>query len=402
VNLPLGYAYSATYAGIRQVEKDDLALIVTGLPANGAAVFTQNRVQAAPVKLCRRHLKLSGGLVGAVIVNAGNANCATRTGDAVALATSKAAARLLRLPVAQVLPASTGVIGVELDAQKIINALPRLAGGLRADRFDDAAHAIMTTDLAPKTASGQARLRRGMVRVAGMTKGSGMIHPRMATTLGFVMTDAQIPVDRLRAMLKRGVERSYNRLSVDGDTSTNDTLVLLANGASGVRPDPKELAKVEEEITLVMEQLAQQIARDGEGARKLITIVVSGAPSQDGAVRMARTIANSPLVKTAVAGSDPNWGRILSAAGNAGVAFDPLMTDIHLQGVLVCRGGLAAPFSEPELKKKLDAEECEIRVTVRGKGARGKAALGKDKGSARFWTCDLTEGYIRINASYRT
>jgi len=392
VNLPLGYAYSATYAGIRQVEKDDLALIVTGLPANGAAVFTQNRVQAAPVKLCRRHLKLSGGLVGAVLVNAGNANCATRTGDAAALATSKAAARLLRLPVAQVLPASTGVIGVELDAKKIIDALPRLASGLRGDRFDDAARAIMTTDLAPKTAFAQARLRRGMVRVAGMTKGSGMIHPQMATTLGFVMTDAQISVDRLRAMLKRGVERSYNRLSVDGDTSTNDTLVLLANGASGVRPDPKEQAKVEEEITRVMEQLAQQIARDGEGARKFITIVVSGAPSQDGAVRMARAIANSPLVKTAVAGSDPNWGRILSAAGNAGVAFDPLRTDIHLQGVLVCRGGLAAPFSEPELKTKLDAAECEIRVTVRSKG----------KGSARFWTCDLTEGYIRINASYRT
>jgi glutamate N-acetyltransferase/amino-acid N-acetyltransferase len=224
-----------------------------------------------------------------------------------------------------------------------------------------------------------------------------MIHPQMATTLGFVMTDALIPVAQLRAMLKRGVERSYNRLSVDGDTSTNDTLVLLANGASGVRPDPKEMAKVEEEITRVMEQLAQQIARDGEGARKFITIVVSGAPSQDGAVRMARAIANSPLVKTAVAGSDPNWGRILSAAGNAGVAFDPSKTDIHLQGVLVCRGGLAAPFSEPELKQKLDAGECEIRLTVRGKGA-----IGKDKGSARFWTCDLTEEYIRINASYRT
>jgi glutamate N-acetyltransferase/amino-acid N-acetyltransferase len=179
---------------------------------------------------------------------------------------------------------------------------------------------------------------------------------------------------------------------VDGDTSTNDTLVLLANGASGVRPDPKELARVEEEITGVMESLAQQIARDGEGARKLITIVVAGAPSQDGAVRMARAIANSPLVKTAVAGSDPNWGRILSAAGNAGVAFDPLKTDVHLQGVPVCRGGLAAPFSEAELKQKLDTADCEIRVTVRGKG----------KGAARFWTCDLTEGYIRINASYRT
>jgi len=219
-----------------------------------------------------------------------------------------------------------------------------------------------------------------------------MIHPLMATTLGFVMTDADIPLAQLRNMLKRGVERSYNRLSVDGDTSTNDTLLLLANGASGIRPDPKEMAKVAEEIALVMESLAQQIARDGEGAGKFITILVAGAPSHDGAARMARSIANSPLVKTAVAGSDPNWGRIRSAAGNAGVAFDPGKTDIHMQGVSVCRGGVATPFSEPDLKRKLDAAECEIRVTVRGPG----------KGSARFWTCDLTEGYIRINASYRT
>jgi glutamate N-acetyltransferase/amino-acid N-acetyltransferase len=392
LKLPLGYAYAATYAGIRQVKKDDLALIVTGLPASAAAVFTQNRVAAAPVKLCRRHLKLSGGMVGAILVNAGNANCATRTGDAVALATSKAVAKFLKLPVSQVLPASTGVIGVELDPSKIIDALPRLVGGLGTDRFDDAAHAIMTTDLVPKTAFAETRLRRGVVRTAGMTKGSGMIQPRMATTLGFIMTDASIPAAQLRAMLKRGVERSSNRISVDGDTSTNDTLVLLANGASGVRPDVRELSKVEEEITRVMERLAQAIARDGEGARKFITIVVSGAVNDDGAVTMARAIANSPLVKTAVAGSDPNWGRVLSAAGNAGVAFDPSKTDVRMQGVMVCRGGLAAPFSEPELKRKLDAPECEIQVTVHGKG----------KGTARFWTCDLTEGYIRINASYRT
>jgi glutamate N-acetyltransferase/amino-acid N-acetyltransferase len=392
LNLPLGYAYAATYAGIRKVEKDDLALIVTGLPASAAAVFTQNRVQAAPVKLCRRHLKLSGGLVGAILVNAGNANCATRTGGAVALATSKAAAKLLKLPVSQVLPASTGVIGVELDARKIIDALPKLVSGLGTDRFDDAARAIMTTDLVPKTAFAETSLRRGVVRAAGMTKGSGMIQPRMATTLGFVMTDASIPPAQLRAMLKRCVERSYNRISVDGDTSTNDTLVLLANGASGVRPDPRELPQVEEGIARVMESLAQAIARDGEGARKFITILVSGTADNEGAARMARAIANSPLVKTAVAGSDPNWGRILSAAGNAGVAFDPSKTDVYMQGVMVCRGGLAAPFSEPGLKRKLDGAECEIRVAVRGKG----------KGTARFWTCDLTEGYIQINASYRT
>jgi glutamate N-acetyltransferase/amino-acid N-acetyltransferase len=392
MNLPLGYAYSAVYAGIRAVEKNDLALIVSGLPANAAAVFTQNRVQAAPVKLSRKHLKLSKGLVGAVLINAGNANCATRTGDAVAAATVKATAKTLRLPVPQVLPASTGVIGVELDPSKITRALPALVEGLKPERFDDAAHAILTTDLVPKTAFAEVKVRRGAIRVAGMTKGSGMIHPQMATTLGFVMTDAGIPVPALRAMLKRTVERSYNRLSVDGDTSTNDTLLLMANGGSGVRPDPKEMALVEEAVADVMQSLAKAIARDGEGAKKLVTIHVSGAPSDAAAARMARAIANSPLVKTAIAGSDPNWGRILSAAGNSGVAFDPARTDVHMQGVSVCKSGLAAPFSETDLKKKLDAPDCEIRLAIRGKG----------KGTATFWTCDLTEGYIRINASYRT
>jgi glutamate N-acetyltransferase/amino-acid N-acetyltransferase len=390
--LPLGYAYAAAYAGIRKVEQPDLGLIVSGLPAHAAAVFTRNRLQAAPVKLCRRHLKLSGGLVGAILVNAGNANCATRTGDAVALASAKAAAKMLRLSAAQVLVASTGVIGVELDGKKITAALPKLVGTLSPEHFDDVAHAIMTTDLVPKTAFGEVKLRRGTVRIAGMTKGSGMIQPLMATTLGFVLTDADIPLARLRAMLKRGVEGSYNRLSVDGDTSTNDTLALLANGASGVRPDPPEMAKMEEAVGRVMESLAQAIARDGEGAKKLVTIVVEGAVSNEAAVRIARSIANSPLVKTAIGGSDPNWGRILSAAGNAGVAFDLAKTDVHMQGIAVCKGGLAAPFAEMELKKKLDAPECEIRVSFRGKG----------KGETRFWTCDLTEDYIRINGSYRT
>jgi glutamate N-acetyltransferase/amino-acid N-acetyltransferase len=374
------------------VDKDDLALIVSGLPANAAGVFTQNRVQAAPVRLSRHHLKQSKGQVGAILVNAGNANCATRTGDAVALATCKAAGKMLKLPAYQVLPASTGVIGVELDPRKITAALPTLLAGLSAERFEDVARAIMTTDTVPKTASVEVKLRRGTVRVAGMTKGSGMIQPRMATTLGFVMTDAGISVAPLRAMLKRCVARSYNRISVDGDTSTNDTLLLLANGASGARPDAKEMPAMEEAVGSVMESLAQALARDGEGAKKLITLRVTGAPSDDAAEQMARAIANSPLVKTAVAGSDPNWGRILCAAGNAGVNFDPSRTDVFMQGVPVCRAGLAAPFSEEELKTKLDAPDCEIRVAVRGKG----------KGSARFWTCDFTEGYIRINASYRT
>jgi glutamate N-acetyltransferase/amino-acid N-acetyltransferase len=362
------------------------------MSANAAAVFTQNRVQAAPVKLSRHHLAISHGVAGAIVVNAGNANCATRTGASVSLATAKAAAKLLRLPVPRVLVASTGVIGVELDGSKITKALPELVSNLGVDRFDEVANAIMTTDLVPKTAFAQVKTRRGTIRIAGMTKGSGMIQPLMATTLGFVLTDGHVAPAVLRAMLKRAVRVSYNSLSVDGDTSTNDTLALLANGASGVRLDKNEMPKLEEAVTEVMQSLAQAIARDGEGANRLITISVSGAASHDNATRLARAIANSPLVKTAVAGCDPNWGRILSAAGNAGVAFDPRDTDVYLQGVVVCKGGLAAQYDEPALKKKLDAPDCEIRLAIRGKG----------KGEARFWSCDLTEGYIRINGSYRT
>ena len=392
MNLPLGYRYSAVFAGIRKEKKDDLALIVPDSPASAAAVFTQNRVQAAPVRIARFHLTQSRGLVSAVLVNAGNANCATRTGDRVALACCDAVGKHLRVPPEQVFPASTGVIGVELDAALITGAMPDLVRGLAANRFEDAARAILTTDTAMKTAREKITLRRRAVRIAGMTKGSGMIQPNMATTLGFVMTDAAFPPATLAQMLAVAVKRSYNRISVDGDTSTNDTLLLLANGASGIQPHEKERAKFEEALSQVLEDLAKQIVRDGEGARKLIIIEVSGASSEDAAERVARAIANSPLVKTAIAGSDPNWGRILSAAGNAGVPFDPTKVDINLQGVPVCQSGVAADFSEADLKKKLDDRECLIQMIFHGRGTD----------SARFWTCDLTEKYIEINASYRT
>jgi glutamate N-acetyltransferase / amino-acid N-acetyltransferase len=392
MKLPLGYRYAATYAGIRKNKKDDLGLIVSDTPASAAAVFTQNRVQAASVRIARFHLEQSRGLVSAVLINAGNANCATRTGDRVALACCDAVGKQLRVPVKQVFPASTGVIGVELETRLIVDALPKLVQSLAPNRFEDVASAMMTTDTVMKTAQQQVRLKKGVVRIAGMTKGSGMIQPNMATTLGFVMTDAVVPPTTLATMLTEAVGRSYNRISVDGDTSTNDTMLLLANGASGIQPAEKERAKVQEALSKVMEDLARQIVRDGEGARKLITIEVNGAPGDEAAERIARSIANSLLVKTAIAGSDPNWGRILSAAGNAGVAMDPWKVDIDLQEVAVCRGGLATDFSEPDLKKKLDAPECLIRMTIQGRG----------NGSVRFWTCDLTEKYIEINASYRT
>jgi glutamate N-acetyltransferase/amino-acid N-acetyltransferase len=403
MTLPKGFRYASAYTGIRKTAQNDVALIVSDVPAAAAALFTKNRVAAAPVIIAQRNLRASRGWARAVLINAGNANCATRTGERVALQCVEAAARAIGCGAEHVLPASTGVIGVEMNGQLIVDAIPKMIADLGASqaedesRFEDAARAILTTDTRSKTAfAGLRGVRGGTVKgklrasaLAGITKGSGMIHPRMATTLGFVMTDAAVAPGVLRACLKRAIERSYNRISVDGDTSTNDMVAVLANGASGVRPTAKAF---ESALTEVLESLAQQIVRDGEGARKLITIDVKGAPGDHAAEMIARTIANSPLVKTAIAGSDPNWGRILSAAGNAGVAFDPRRVDIDLQGMAVCRGGLAADFEEAELKKKLDQPDCSIRFTIRRGG----------KGAARFWTCDFTENYIRINASYRT
>ncbi|MGI8741352.1 MAG: bifunctional glutamate N-acetyltransferase/amino-acid acetyltransferase ArgJ [Bryobacteraceae bacterium] len=380
--LPLGYRYSSVFAGIRKVEQDDLGLIVSGRPASAAGVFTQNRVQAAPVKLARANL--TAGTAQAILVNAGNANCATVTADAVALQSCEALSKRLNIAANQVLPASTGVIGVELDAALITGKLDALVSGLSADSFEAVARAMMTTDQTVKMAFEQV----GEVRIAGMTKGAGMIHPNMATTLGFILTDAELTVPSLRRMLAAGVTHSYNRISVDSDTSTNDTLLLLANGASGVKED----AGIQDAVGRVMDSLAEQIVRDGEGARKLITIRVMGAVSEQAAERIARAIANSPLVKTAIAGSDPNWGRILSAAGNSGVNLNPAKVNISIQDVLVCKNGVAAEFSEQTLKQKLDSTDCLIRFEIQG---RRRAAV-------RFWTCDFTEKYIEINASYRT
>lgn len=392
MKLPLGYRYAAAYAGIRKLQKDDVGLIVSETPAQAAAVFTRNVVQAAPVRLARKNLAASNGRVSAILVNAGNANCATRTGDEVALASCKAAARALNAKREHVLPASTGVIGVELDPKLLTDAIPVLVNKLSAEGFQAVAQAIMTTDTRVKTASIELPFNGRPVRVAGMTKGSGMIHPNMATTLGFVMTDAALPVRQLQDMLALATKNSYNSLTVDGDTSTNDTVILLANGASLAVIGTRERFALQEAVSSVMVSLAEQIAADGEGARKLIVIRASGFRTEDDARKIARTIATSPLVKTAIAGSDPNWGRILSAAGYSGVDFDPSKVDISLQDVLVCRKGLAAEYDENKLKEGLSGAEVHIRVQHAGQG----------RGEARYFTCDLTEGYIQINGSYRT
>jgi glutamate N-acetyltransferase/amino-acid N-acetyltransferase len=395
LKLPLGYRYASAYAGIRkQSDQHDLALIVPDGGATAAAVFTKNVVKAAPVLLAKRNLESTRGKVAAILVNAGNANCATRTGGRVATTSTTAVAKALKTKAKYVLPASTGVIGVELDPQLLTAAIPKLVQDLSPGEaaFGSVARAIMTTDTRPKIASEDVTMRRGRVTVAGMTKGSGMIHPNMATTLGFVMTDAAIEPKVLQRMLARATGRSYNSLSVDGDMSTNDMVAVLANGASGVSPSAKELLVVEEVLCWVMESLAEQIAADGEGARKLVIVRTLGFKNDDDARKVARAVANSPLVKTAIAGSDPNWGRILAAAGYSGVLFDPSKIDIHLQQEVVCQGGVAAKFDEAAMKKKLDSSEVLIRITLRGKST----------GEARFYTCDLTEGYIEINGSYRT
>jgi glutamate N-acetyltransferase/amino-acid N-acetyltransferase len=392
VNLPLGFRYSALYAGIRKVKKDDLSLIVSDVPASAAGVFTQNKAMAAPVILSKKNLESTQGIARAILTNAGNANCATRTGMKVATETTKAIAKALKIPVAQVLPASTGVIGVELDASKITSQAAALAAGLSPDRFEDVVSAIMTTDLVPKKAHASLAVKGGTIHLAGMTKGSGMIQPLMATTLGYIVTDAALTPAELQRMLRKAADRSYNAMSVDGDTSTNDSVYLLANGASGLTMSASDKALFAEALTVLMEDLAKQIARDGEGAKKLVTIDIEGTKTDKQAMQIARVIGNSPLVKTAIAGSDPNWGRIMMAAGNAGVDFELKNVDIRMQGLLVCKGGLAKDFSEDELTKLLDQPDCHISFSIRGDG----------KGRARFYTCDFTEGYIQINGSYRT
>jgi len=390
--VPLGYRFAAGYAGIRNVEKDDVALMVADRPAATAAVFTRNRVKAAPLVLTAKHLAQSKGWCRAIVVNAGNANCATPNGLDVARATARAAAQVLGVREREVLVSSTGVIGVPLPVGKLVEAIPGLAAKLSAESFDVASQAILTTDTVAKTAAAEVRMKGGVARIAGMAKGSGMIHPGMATMLAFLFTDARLTPAEARRLLRAGVEETFNRMSVDGDTSTNDTAVLMANGASGARPSAAETRRLGQALREVMEQLARAMARDGEGARKLITIDVEGAANARGAERIARAIANSPLCKTAIAGADPNWGRILAAAGYAGVIFEPAAVDIDLNGFAVCRRGVAAEFSEQEVKRSLEGTEVTVRLAIRGRG----------RGRARFWTCDLTEEYIRINASYRT
>jgi glutamate N-acetyltransferase / amino-acid N-acetyltransferase len=395
--LPRGFTFAATHCGLKKT-KLDLAILVSETPASAAAVFTTNRVKAAPVIASQLNLRKSKRRIRGVIVNSGNANCCTGSEGlgAAAATTLKVARELGRLDPSQILVCSTGVIGVPLRWQKIVNAVPQLVRARKssAGAFELFARAIMTTDTRPKWASAKCRVSGKEVRIAGCTKGAGMIHPNMATMLAFIATDAAISPAMLARALRSTVATTFNAITVDGDTSTNDTVALLANGESGalaITRQNDDWKKFRAALESVCKSLALQIVADGEGAQRVIEVEVRGAPSDRAAKQIALTIANSPLVKTALAGADPNWGRILAAAGRAGVAFDFERADITLAGLKVCRRGRENPFDERIAHHKMLAKYVPIVVDLRS-----------GRGQARVWTCDFTSEYIRINASYRT
>lgn len=391
-----GFRGAAVAAGIKRAEGAlDLALLVSDAPETAAAgLFTTNLAAAAPVLLCRQHLAASRGRARAIIVNAGNANaCTGRSGARAAQATARAVAGLFGLNTHEVLVASTGVIGVPLKAEMILSQLPALKEKLSRESATAMARAIMTTDTVPKSVVLRTRMEGKTVHLAGIAKGSGMIHPRMATMLSFITTDVEIRPRELHHMLRTAARVTFNSVTVDGDTSTNDTVIALASGRAGVavRQHSPQGRHFLAGLTELCEGLGKMIAKDGEGAEKLVTVEVRGARRRTDAERIARAIANSPLVKTAIAGSDPNWGRIICAAGYSGGDFDPSRVDIEINGFLLCRKGLDAGFDERAAKKAMDAKELTLRLD-----------LHDGEASARMWTCDFTHGYIDINASYRS
>ncbi len=395
VYLPLGFLWSATMAGIKTSGRSDVALAEAPLGASAAVLFTRNRVAAAPVVVGRAHLRKSKGRVRAVLVNAGNANCATGApGIAVAEQSCAVLGAALEAAPQFIVPSSTGIIGVPLPVEKLVAGVPALADGRAgdADALMSFAEAIMTTDTRIKLASAEFAVGSKTVRIAGVAKGSGMIHPDMATMLVYLFTDLDAEPKALQGLLKAAADTTFHAISVDGDTSTNDTVLLLASGASRVKLSGSGVAKkFAEALRGVCGSLAEQIVRDGEGAKHLVRLRISGAKSVNEARTIARSIANSPLVKTAWAGSDPNWGRILSSIGKSGIAIDPAKINIFFGAQQVCERGMAHVFDEKRAHAYLQQPEFEIKVDI-----------GRGKSSLEFLTCDLTVEYVHINADYST
>ena len=415
--LPLGFKWGAVRAGIKASGNLDLAAAVVAGGGRAAASYTRNQVVAAPVTVGRRHLLATGGRVSAVLVNAGNANCATgEAGVEACRATCVAAAESLGCIFDEVFPCSTGIIGVPLPVEKIVGALPELKASMGDTPSHAAAFAtaILTTDKVMKVARAVVDVDGVEVRIFGTAKGAGMIAPMMgvpvgaaaggpagpshgagpghATMLVYLFTDLQAETEELRALLGPAVERSFNNISIDGDTSTNDTVLLVASGASGVKVDERVREAFGNALGLVCGSLAHQIVADGEGVTHVVTLHVTGAATEAEARQVARTIANSPLCKTAWSSGDPNWGRLLAAAGRSGVVIEPGKMRIEIGGVPVFAEGLRAPgYDEAAAHAAMGEREYVIAIE-----------LGMGEAECRFVTCDLTAEYVRINADYST
>ena len=385
VVLPKGFAAAGLHCGLKSKGARDLGLLLADAPTPVAALFTQNRLTGAHIPVCRDHLQRSNGLARAILVNARNANCATgEQGIRDAITCCRELAQRIECPEEQVLMVSTGPIGAPLPTQKILSHLDQLLEQASPTGGMDFAQAIMTTDTYPKAQT--ATTDAGTARVTGFTKGSGIIHPNMATMLGFLMTNATAGAN-LTEELRQLADRSFHRTTVDGDTYPNDSLFLLANGRSGLSS-----SACGAQLLAVASDLARQLAADGEGASRLITIAVRGARSEAEATQVGRTIATSPLVKTAVAGRDPNWGRILSAAGRSGVAFSPDQALVWVGDAEVFTHGTPHPQREAIASQHLRDHECIVLGIDLGTGTE----------QADVWTCDFTKDYVQINADYRS
>lgn len=393
VTAALGFTAGGIYAGIRKAKKD-IALIHSEKPATVAGVFTQNKTQAACIVVDKLQLQKSS-TCSAVIINSGNANACTGErgfNDAWSMIDTTAAA--LNVPREQVLVSSTGVIGQYLPMDKIIPGIQQLTGQLSRENNYNAADAILTTDTFTKETAVRFSLGSSVITIGGMAKGSGMIAPNMATMLAFVTTDAVIAQPLLAKALRQANSKSFNRITVDGDMSTNDMVLILANGEAGnkaIKDHTEEYQLFAAALEYVLIKLAKMIARDGEGATKLVEILVTGAKSEDDAVQAAKAVANSNLVKTAIHGSDANWGRILAAVGYSGVDFSPDMVEISFDEVQVLKKNYEIVLDEEKAKAAL-SKDCVV-VTI---------DLNQGNANARVWTCDLTKEYVHINASYRS
>ncbi len=393
VTAPKGFSAAGVAAGLKKSGKPDVALLAASRAVPAAVVTTTNSVVAAPVTVTREHL--ASGVCRAVVVNAGNANaCTGARGLADARSTAESAAEALGCDASDVAIASTGVIGVPLPVDLVLSGVSDAAAKLSAEGGANAAAAIMTTDTFPKECAVSVEVDGRRYTVGGMAKGSGMIQPNMATMLAFVTTDAPLTPHACETALKAAAERTFNRITVDGDTSTNDMCLLMASGDAGGRPigaDDEAYQPVASAVETVCGELARMIARDGEGATKLISVTVRGALSERDAVSAAFSIANSPLFKAAVFGGDANWGRVAQSLGKSDAEVDPVRFDIVFAGILTCEAGTAVPFDETAASEALSQAEVDVTVDLH---------LGD--GEATVWTCDLTYEYVRINAEYRS